>query len=74
MGVGLPLKIDPLARSSYHGAHARVLVSVDFTQSLPEKVLKKMFDKDNTIDIIFFVLIHYEKLLKFCTVGRIFLP
>lgn len=34
-GVGLPLKINPLTSSLYHGLYARVHVDIDFAQPLP---------------------------------------
>lgn len=52
-GVGLPLKMDPLTLSLYHGTYARVLVDDYFSSSIPEKILAKLVDKENNIDISF---------------------
>lgn len=60
-GVGLPLKIDPLSLSLYHGRYARVLVHVDFSQPPPERILAKLVDEESNIDISFFVPISYER-------------
>lgn len=64
--VGLPLKIDPLSLSLYHEMYTRVLIDVDLTQPLPEKILVKMIDKENNLDISFFVPVFYETIPKFC--------
>lgn len=65
-GIGLPLKIDPLSLNLYCGMYARVLVDVDLTQPLPERILVKMIDIENRLDISFFVPVFYELLPKFC--------
>lgn len=64
-GVGLPLKIDPLSLSLYHGRFSRVLVDVDLSQTLPEQILVKMEDADSNLDVSFFVQISYESLPKY---------
>lgn len=52
--------------SLYHGLFARVLVDMDFSQPLLEKILAKMIDKESKLDVSFFVPISYENLPKFC--------
>lgn len=38
MCVGLPIKIDPLMLSLYHGLFARVLFELDLSRPLPERI------------------------------------
>lgn len=45
VGVGLPLKIDRLTLSYYHGTYARVLVDVDLSQPLPGRILARIWDE-----------------------------
>lgn len=66
MGVGLPIKIDPLTLSLYHGLYARVLVEVDLSKPLPQKILVTKKDASNSNVFDFFVDIEVEKIPKFC--------
>lgn len=52
-GVGMPLQIDTLTISLYHCLYARVLVDVDFTQPLTEKILAKMTDVESNLGSAF---------------------
>lgn len=63
--VGLPLKIDPLTSSLYHGLYTRVLVDLDFAIPLLGKILVKMINQKINFDIVFFVSVLYERLAKF---------
>lgn len=51
----------------------RVLVDVDVSQPLPDKILEKMIDKDSQTYVIFFVPISYERLPRLCTNCEAFL-
>lgn len=69
----MPLKIDPLTLSFYHGRYAKVLVDIDFTQPSPECIFAKMIDMENNIDMSFFMSVEYENFQNF--VGDVlFLP
>lgn len=70
--VGQPLKIDPLTSSLYHDSYTRVLVDIDFSQPLIERILARMRDEDNRLDFNFFVGILHEKLVNFYTLCKIF--
>lgn len=63
----MPFKIDPLTLSLYHGRYARILVDVDLFLALPEKILVKMIDVNNNLDIFFFIQVVYKTLPQFCT-------
>lgn len=66
MGVGLPIKIDPLTLSLYHGLYARILVEVDLAKPITRRVLVTMKDASGDNEIEFFVEVVFENLPKFC--------
>lgn len=47
IGVSLPSKISPLTLSFYHRMYARILVEVDLSRPLPQKILVTNKDKNN---------------------------
>lgn len=66
------LKIDPLMVDMYHGMYVRVLVDIDFTHELPDKILVKMKHKESKIDESFFMGISYKKIPNFCQNCNVF--
>lgn len=64
IGVGFPLMIDPLTLSFGHGLFARLLVDIDLSKPLSEKILVTR-EVSNTS---FFVWIEYERIPKFCSI------
>lgn len=66
-GVGLPLKIDPLSISLYHGMYTRVLVDMDMLKPLTEKITAKLFDVEYSLDVSFFAPVTYETLPTYYT-------
>lgn len=65
-GMGLPLKIDLMSLNLYHGMYAHILVNVNMSRPLLEKILEKMIEAETNVDISFFVQIIYESMPKFC--------
>lgn len=59
MGVGLPVGIDPLMISLYNEVYARILVKVDLTRALPERILVTKTNPNNCNDFEFFVDIEF---------------
>lgn len=53
MGVGLPIKIDLLTISLYHGIFARILVEVDLPKTLTRRILVTPKGPDISNKIIF---------------------
>lgn len=59
-GVGLPLRTHPKTLVIENGVYAHVLVDIECSSTLPNKIL---FRRKN---IYFFVVIEYENLPSFC--------
>lgn len=51
--IGLPIKIDPATLSMYQGLYARVLVNVDVSRRLPERILASLKNKRSHVNVIF---------------------
>lgn len=66
MGVGLPIKLDPLTLSLYHGMYTRILVEVDLTEPLTRRVLVIEKDLDSCNEMEFFIDIDLKNVPKFC--------
>lgn len=66
MGVGLPIKIDPLTLSLYHGLFARILIELDLAKPLARRVLVTKKDQDSCNEMEFFAEIELENLPKYC--------
>lgn len=65
-GIKLPIKIDPLTISLYHGMYARILVETDMARPPSEIILVKKINHKNYNDFKFFMDLEYETLPKFC--------
>lgn len=50
----MPLKIDPLTLEIYRGTYARLLVDIDFSYELSERILLKMKQVERNIYVSFF--------------------
>lgn len=66
MGVGLPIKIDPLTISLYHGLYTRILVEVDLSKTLTRRVIATKKDLHSCNKMEFFVDIYFDNVPKFC--------
>lgn len=68
--VGTLLKIDPTTISMNRELYARVLVDVDVSKRLPEKVLALLKTEKKDININFLVNFSFGKLTSFCAVCK----
>lgn len=65
IGLRLPIKIDPLLISLYLGIYARILVEVDLTMPLPDRILVTKTNQNNCDEFEFFVDIEFKSLQSF---------
>lgn len=68
--MGTPLKMDDATIYLFQVVYARVLIDVDISKQMPEKILASMKTQDN-MDVSFYVGVTYEYLPKFCGTCRV---
>lgn len=66
MGVGLPLKVDTQTLYLDQALHARILVDVDCTKVLPDRLVVTVKNEAKRLVITFFVSVEYENAPKYC--------
>lgn len=62
----MAFRIDPHTISLYNGIYARILVEVDLSRPLPERILVMKKNQNSINDFEFIVDIEFENLPKFC--------
>lgn len=61
------MKIDDATINLFQGVYARLLVDVDISKWLPDKILATLKAEDKSFGVNFFVGVTYEYLPKFCS-------
>lgn len=70
VAVGLPLKIDHATINKFQGLYSRVLVDIDISKRLSERIFASLKNDKKDTNLNFFVTITYEKLPRFYRVYK----